>query len=132
MNSLSLLIYAAEVVPNLSVFMFVVGLASFCVIGLVTAIVWMSLVEDSSSYKKERSEAGIEKLNRGDQFKYIKWGYFGMFLMVLSLFTPSKQTIYLIAGSEVGEAVVTSDEGQKIMSDIHAVIKHQLQELKGE
>lgn len=52
--------------------------------------------------------------------------------LLISVFTPSKETIYLIAGSEAGEAVVTSESGQEILNDIRQVIKHQLEQLKGD
>jgi hypothetical protein len=51
-------------------------------------------------------------------------------MLLFSTLIPSKETIYLIAGSQAGEAVVTSESGQEILNDIHEVIKHQLGQLK--
>lgn len=45
---------------------------------------------------------------------------------------PSKNTIYLIAGSEIGEQVVKSPEAQQMFSDIREVIQQQIKELKKE
>jgi hypothetical protein len=58
-------------------------------------------------------------------------GVLWVLALTLHILVPSKETIYLIAGSQAGEAVVTSDTGQEILNDIHEVIKHQLGELKG-
>lgn len=51
------------------------------------------------------------------------------FVVVLGLSTlavPSKNTFYLIAGSEAGEAVITSPEGEEIIRDIKKIIKQQI------
>ena len=50
--------------------------------------------------------------------------------ITMATLTPSKETIYLIAGSEAGEAVVTSAEGQEIINDIRLIIKGQLNKLE--
>jgi len=51
-------------------------------------------------------------------------------LLALNVALPSKETIYLIAGSEAGEYVVTSPEGQEIINDIRAILKSQIEELE--
>jgi len=53
-------------------------------------------------------------------------------LFFVAVLIPSKETIYLIAGSQVGEYVVDTPEAQEILNDIHAVIRAQLEELAGE
>ena len=53
-----------------------------------------------------------------------------LFFVFLSAIIPSKETIYLIAGSESAEFVVTSEEGKEILSDIKDVIRAQLVQLK--
>jgi hypothetical protein len=48
----------------------------------------------------------------------------------IALFTPSRDTMYLIAGSEAGEFVVNTPEAKAILSDIQEVIQLQIQGLK--
>lgn len=57
--------------------------------------------------------------------------HFFLACTLLAAIIPSRDTIYLIAGSEAGEAVVTSEAGQEILEDIQEVIRYQLGELKG-
>lgn len=52
--------------------------------------------------------------------------------LCVAVFTPSKDTIYLIAGSEIGETVVKTPEAQQMFSDIREVIQQQLKSLKKE
>ena len=49
---------------------------------------------------------------------------------ILSALMPSKETIYLIAGSEAGETIVASPQGQEILNDVQEVIRYQLSQLK--
>jgi len=62
--------------------------------------------------------------------KFVPWVF--LVTSTLAAIIPSKDTIYLVAGSEAGEAVVTSQEGKEILNDIKEVIRYQLGELKGE
>lgn len=48
----------------------------------------------------------------------------------VAILLPSKESMYLIAGSEAGEMVVTSEAGKEMLNDIQAVIKGQLEALK--
>lgn len=50
-------------------------------------------------------------------------------LFFAAVLIPSRETIYLIAGSQAGEYVVNTPEAQEILNDIHAVIRAQLSEL---
>lgn len=116
MNNLSWLLYFAEVAGRLGS---VAGMVTFFMgFGLLGIIFWyfFSLDEDFHVPKPP-----------------IK-SYLVAFVVTLliAIATPSKETIYLIAGSEAGEAVVTSEGGQEILNDIQQVIKHQLNKLKGD
>lgn len=51
---------------------------------------------------------------------------------VLVTFVPSSKTIYLIAASEAGEAVVTNPDTIEMMGDLKAIIKKRLKEELGE
>jgi hypothetical protein len=54
------------------------------------------------------------------------------FFVSFAILVPSKNTIYLIAGSEIGETVVRTPEAQQMLSDIREVIQSQLKDLKKE
>jgi hypothetical protein len=62
---------------------------------------------------------------------YSKW-IIPIFLLVLMTdrLIPSRDTIYLIAGSEVGEIVVNSPEAREILNNVKTVIKQQIKEVK--
>jgi hypothetical protein len=114
MNNLSWLLYFAEVAGKLGS---IAGLITLLMaVGLAGVIFWyaMSLDEDLRVPKPPVKS------------------YLTVFVITLliSIVTPTKETIYLIAGSEAGEAVVTSESGQEILNDIRQVIKYQLEGLK--
>ena len=49
-------------------------------------------------------------------------------VIFLSTFVPSKDTVYLIAASELGEEVVTSPEVKDMLNDVRSYIKKSLNE----
>lgn len=113
MNNLSWFLYFAEVIPSLghaAMLIFIIVL----LVGGVILFVWTMEWYTDDAPKP----------------------WFGVYLttlvvcLLVSVLTPSEETIYLIAGSEAGEAVVTSPEGQEILNDIHTIIKQQLNNLK--
>ena len=116
MNSLSILIYFAEILPNIG-FLLILSLT----IGMLCYGTYLivAFVDNDRGYKNRPTYLGRAV------FVFLATG------LVASLI-PSKETIYLIAGSEAGEMVVSSDAGQEILSDIQEIIKFQLGELKGE
>lgn len=124
MNNLSWFIYFVEVIPNISLFLLVSG--QIALFGSLF-IMFCSIPFYVESYDNDKP-------------KYVEWYklYYKrilpilVFILLIAILIPSKETMYLIAGSELGETVVTSQEGQEIMNDIHEIIKHQLGVLKGE
>lgn len=122
MNSLSWFIYAADVLPNFS-WMGGVCFITLILFTLVTVIVSGSCADEGPD---------LEKFAASFRGSYLKIAPFLIVLTLFSFLIPSKETIYLIAGSEAGETVVTSEAGQEMLNDIHSVIKHQLSTLKGE
>ena len=126
MNSLSWFIYLADVLPNFAW----MGQVSFFFLlfgSIATVAVFVIANTEGSGNKDER--AVVNKVCRGITVKILL--PLSLLMLVTNLI-PSKETIYLIAGSEAGEAVVVSEEGKEILSDIHEVIKFQLKSLKGE
>jgi len=115
MNSLSWMIYGAEVAGNLQTI--AVGVA--LIVGLFGGTAICVFGFDS-------------------QYKYVrKWIPAYILIMsvsgLIAVFTPSSDTIYMIAASEAGEAVVTSPEGKEMLGDLKEIIRRKLaKELKGE
>jgi len=116
MNSLSILIYFAEILPNIG---FLLVLSLF--IGMLCYGIYLivTLVHSDQTYENRSTYLGRAVL------VFLATG-------LVAALIPSKETIYLIAGSEAGEMVVSSDAGQDILSDIQEIIEFQLGELKGE
>ena len=44
---------------------------------------------------------------------------------------PDQKTIYMIAASEMGEAVVTTEAGQEVFNELKDTVMYQLQQLQG-
>ncbi|NOQ73270.1 MAG: hypothetical protein GQ574_14785 [Crocinitomix sp.] len=109
MNNLSWLLYLADVVPNLGEFAML-----YLPIAGVLGTVFLMMGHDTKVFKPP-VKTHITLL---------------IIAAVITVASPSKQTIYLIAGSEAGEAVVTSTEGQEVIDDIKAIIKTQLEGMK--
>ncbi len=115
MNSLSWFVYLADSIPNLSS----VGVGLIILAGVLAFAM---------------PPKGVEAFSK-DHIPFsgflAKTPYCVLILgLLLSIFTPSKETIYLIAGSEAGEMVIKTPEAQELMNDIHMVIKNQLEGLK--
>ena len=132
MNDLSLLIYLAEVLPNLANLL---GVLSFCGvlgIGLTVVILGTIKLHNVDDYNRRYKKEVYEQYKDMRVLWPLYW--LGLFvpIMLVAELVPSRETIYLIAGSEAGEAVVTSEEGREILNDIHEVIKYQLSTLKGD
>ena len=126
MNSLSWMIYLTEVVSRLvplatvgGVFLLVGGMAA----AFLGSIGW-------SYYSWDGPEARA----KGDalQVSLRKWGIraisFAPILIAVALLTPTAKTVYLIAASEAGEAVVTSPEAKEMLGDLKEIIRKRLKE----
>jgi len=116
MNGLSWFLYLADTLPKIGEGALLIGVL-ICIIGGVFLAAWAVafLSEDTKAPPPWRP--------------YIISMAILFFVAVL---IPSKETIYLIAGSQAGEYVVNTPEAQEILNDIHAVIRAQLEELAGE
>lgn len=117
MNSLSWFLYLAEVTDSLK------GVSIFFSIMFGIAFVFWLAAKAFSGHDKEAMD-----LVRSTWF--VPWVF--SIATLFAVITPSKGTLYLIAGAEAGEMVVTSEAGQEILNDIKEVIQFQLSEMKGE
>ena len=58
--------------------------------------------------------------------------FLSLLCFVLVTITPSKDTLYLILASEVGEEAVTSEVGAEVLDEAKGALLHQLKRLQGE
>lgn len=106
MNSLSWMLYGIDVVSNASFLLgCVFGLSSLAMIGVSACV----LAEEVPS-------------------KLLTWWLLPLFVGFILVFLPSKNTMYAIAVSEIGEKVVESEVGQKAKEALLIWIDKQLDE----
>ena len=120
MNDLSWFIYLADIVARISgvSFAFAFAFGAATISSVIAKVIAMAEEENEVTEKF----SGL-----------FKFAFLGLLVALFVLiFVPSRDTLYLIAGSEAGEAVVTSEEGKAILKDIQDVIQHQLGQLKGD
>jgi hypothetical protein len=115
MNSLSWLLYLADIVGNIQ------GLLGFVAFIGGISLVFMAIffgIEDDS----------FERVGRILR-RYLWLPIVAAFLATV---IPSTNALYLIAASEAGETVVTSPDTIEMMGDLKAIIKKRLKEELGE
>jgi uncharacterized membrane protein YccF (DUF307 family) len=127
MNDLSLLIYLAEVSGSLQTALTLVLFALVVFGAIVTAVRAITHAANYGSYDKkyhpEKYEAAHLFLTEKQYLPRPRWLLLMTVMLLAIVAIPSRQTIYLIAGSEIGERVIQSDEARGIYDDISAVIR---------
>lgn len=117
MNSLSWLIYLAQVVNNLGVMFGTMG-----VLVLAGCVIYFIVCSIDASDAVGRT-VGVLPSTR--------YPVIGVSLLFLSNLLPSQNTLYAIAASEVGEKIVTSEAARGIADDatkaLHQWIKRQIE-----
>ena len=108
MNTLSLLLYLADIVGTAKEASIVIGSIGFAIFLFITAVVTMEDELDSPKYKSFLS--------------YCKWVI--PLLLVISVIAPSSKTMYLIIASEMGEELVETEE----MSELRDAVLKRLRE----
>jgi hypothetical protein len=110
MNSLSWFLYATDVVGSLNAATFAVAAASG--VGMGVAVMWASFVIIDARTREEENKV---REARG------LWLWRLAILCIasgfLSCLFPSKNTMYAIAASEVGEKIAKSEAVQEMASD---------------
>jgi hypothetical protein len=118
MNSLFWFLYFAGVANNIS------GLfAIFGFIALISAVAMFTWVLIRSSEEGQEISSTERKTMRN-------LVVISFILLLVHVTIPPTQTIYMIAASQAGEAVLTTPESQAIFSDLQEIIQLQLQSLK--
>ena len=116
MNDLTLFLYVTELVDRLGL---VVGLSA--IVLFLAAFLLPPKGVEIFGMDHHGPFMGLERLKGF----IIAWSI----LLVISLFTPSKETLYLMAASEAGEAVATSPDGRQMLDKLKVVINNQLDKL---
>lgn len=126
MNSLSWMIYLAEVVSRIMPLATLGGI--FLMFGGGIAIFLGNVGWSYFSWD------GPEVRAKGDalQAALRTWGVRALiaapFVVAVAVLSPTAKTIYLIAASEAGEAVVTSPEAKEMLGDLKEIIRKRLKE----
>lgn len=133
MNSLSWLIYLAEVIPTITNMMVLV----ICIITVTYIILWIARGVFRSDLQDYEFPCDQRPLGSAD---YRGWQSLKnmtgrklpyaivIILMIIVALSPSSRTIYMIAASEIGEKVVTSPDAVEMLDDLKVIIKNRLKE----
>lgn len=121
MNQLSWLLYFADVAGSLNFILSVITIVSFIVVAICLVAVPMSeghVLDDD---------------NRPKWLHIIRmFAIFWFLSFIVGAIIPSKETVYAIAASEVGEQVITSPTGQKVAKALEAWLDRQIDPPKDE
>lgn len=126
MNTLSWFLYFAGLVDKAAIFLGIVILVLFAA-GVMMAI--------AGGINREFRHKGDDKYDRGIWMHYtvlprILIAMF--FVAVLFVLIPSKNTMYLIAASELGERISQTEVAQGIANDAHSILNGYLGKIKKE
>lgn len=113
MNSLSWMIYAADVLVRLISF-FGVGAAVFLFAGGVS---FLATAEPTNLNREEKMS--VRKLGK-------KLFAFAACFAIIACFLPSKGTVYMIAASEAGEQVIKTPEAREMFESLRLRIMEEL------
>lgn len=125
MNSLSWILYFADVLSKAgSLFG---GLGGVLLFVSVVCIIPGFLVEWRNSDEPEtaRSRKAFTRIS-------LIGIPLASFMILASIFIPSKETMYMIAASEVGETVMTSTDGKEIYTELKATILDNIRQLRAQ
>ena len=117
MNNLSWFLYFADVLPKMAEVIIVTGIFTLTGGLLLGAI----LSKDTYESKEKAQKAARASVG------WFKLAAFSVCLMFCSVLIPSKNTIYAIAASEIGESAVKSEVGKRGLRAIEAWINNQLE-----
>lgn len=127
MNSMSWFLYLADVIPPIGTALMFVAVGSMIFMFAVAGAAVMNddlATKYPSVSKKEAAEADVA-------FSFLKqgkWWAFIIIIMLVGTLIPSQKAMYLIMGSEVGEAAIASEPGQRVQD----LINKKLDEYLGE
>lgn len=136
MNTLSLFLYFADVLPNIFepiisvLFTTLIAYIAYRVICAMTNILTQDEYRGSEEANAEKRKNAYEHMKAIFNKIGITIASLLFLSYIINAAIPSRETFYMIAGSEIGEMVVQSDEAKEIMVEIKEVIKTQLKSMK--
>ena len=124
MNKLSWIIYAADAIPSIGA---VIGAGASMFI--MFYVIWSIVVSaaTSASWHDENQKYLISK-RRNSAWKVWPFGA-AISLILITALMPSSQTMYMVAGSEAGEYVASTDQGQRMIDNVIKVVDLRLEAL---
>lgn len=128
MNNLSWMIYAVDVINNLNILMGIVSVLGG-ILFLALSFAYAVNSEGSDTEKQRTTLKAIAKWLKVD-------GAVVSVTVILCVIVPSKETMLLIAASEVGERVLSNEKVTSIIDPsvqyLQAWIKNELGKLKAD
>lgn len=127
MNNLSALIYLADVAHGVNVATVIFAILLVIGYGVATTVRLFYHVDNNTSHDKQYNPDDYEAAQTF--FKNREWLPSRISVLVFAalvataIMTPSAQTLYLIAGSEIGEQAVMNEEVRGIYEDVRAVLR---------
>jgi len=131
MNTLSWFLYLAGIAPALCRVLIVLFLL-LLVVSVIVNCVRAAMIETSNLEGFKLNEKHNELFNGSEVFIKEKFKIdfslvkYMVFATLLFCIIPTEKTIYMIAASEAGEHVVTSEEGKEILNDLRTILKQQI------
>jgi hypothetical protein len=122
MNSLSIWIYLAAVVPNIGAFLIIISISIIAISGGILTVVGLMLGDDVLDKDQVAQANGVTQ-------KAVRAFYCAWLVMFVGILIPGQSTIYLMLGSEMGENVATSEQGQEMYDRLATFIDLKIDEL---
>lgn len=113
MNSLSWMLYGAEVIGNVQGLLIGLTVLGSGFVGICGIIFLVSEGEEDTRPLVKR------------------WLWAPVFTATLATLIPSSGTVYLIAASQAGEQIVTSPDAVEMLGDLKGIIKQRLEQELG-
>lgn len=121
MNSLSLFLYAADVLRGLQGFL---GFLSFFMMFTGAGLIALSFVYDELETPKDGAKYSWEVDKKiVYPLTFLKWVgipvlSFGFIFALIAIAIPTKDTMYMIAASQVGEQIIQLEEVKNIGGEV--------------
>lgn len=120
MNSLSWLLYFAEVSSSIGIFASIMMFLSAIVAVVMSLIIMCNDTRDMP-------DAFNTNAPRIRNTAVVIFAF-----SMLGLLFPSQNTVYLIIASETADTIVASESGQKMLGDIQNIVSLKLESIAGE
>lgn len=128
MNLLSVILYFADIAAN------VMGVISGIGYVLISGFVVFNMYKVISviNHNIEHEYHHCDESSRKHGFVCKPWLIIGLVMIIISNFIPTKQTMYMIAASEIGETIVLSPEMTETMVKVKTVVDLKLDDVISE